>query len=70
MNCTTEAKNELAECRNRDQLFAKLGNLCEAAGYDYDYRRSFGSNARSAAAQSRNGVAEVIKHAELLEQRL
>ena len=70
MNCLTEAKNELAECRNKDQLFTKLSSLCEAAGYEYDYRRSFGSNARSATAQCCLGVAEVIKHAELIEGRI
>ncbi len=70
MTPLTEAKNELACCRTKDALYARLADLCEQAGYNYDYRRSMASNARCAAEQLRYGVAEMIHHAEKMEQRL
>ena len=70
MTPLSEAKCELSNCRNRDQLFNKLSSLCEQAGYQYDYNRSMGSNARCAAESLRYGVAELIKMAERIEARL
>ena len=67
MNPLTQAKNELACCRTKDALYARLADLCEQAGYHYDYSRSMSANARQAPS---NEVAELIKHAERLEGRL
>jgi len=70
MTPLSEAKCELSNCRNCGQLFNKLSSLCEQAGYQYNYNRSMGSNARCAAESLRYGVAEVIKHAERIEELL
>ncbi len=67
MNILTEAKNELSCCRSKDALYARLADLCEQAGYHYDYGRSMASNARQSPS---NDVADLIKHAERLEGRL
>jgi len=70
MTPLSEAKCELSNCRNRDQLFNKLSSLCEQAGYQYDYNRSMGGNAQKAVVSGRCIVAEIIKHAEMVEGRL
>lgn len=70
MNILTQAKNELACCRTKDALYARLYDLCEQAGYHYDYNRSMAANARCAAEQLRYGVADLIHHADKLESRL
>ena len=66
----TKDKNMLDMCMTRNSLYNVLSELCEAKGYQYDMSRSFSSNARQAAESCRYGVAEVIKHAEKLEERL
>lgn len=70
MNDLTEAKNTLATCRNKDQLYSALIDLCEQAGFDYNQRRGFGYNASRARDQQRYSVAELILHADKLEGRL
>ena len=70
MITTTEAKNRLEVCRNKNALFQTLSNVCEEMGYQYDFNRSTSSNARCAAETMRYGVAEVIKRAEQLEGKL
>jgi len=67
MSILTQAKNELACCRSKDALYARLYDLCEQAGYHYDYGRSMAANARQAPS---NEIAELIKHAEKMEGRL
>lgn len=66
----TKDKLQLDMCMTKTSLYATLSDLCEAKGYQYDMSRSFSSNARQAAESCRYGVAEVIKHAEKLEERL
>ena len=61
---------KLDMCMTRTSLYATLVELCEAKGYQYDMSRSFSSNARQAAESLRYGVAETIKYAERLEERL
>jgi hypothetical protein len=68
----SSAKDKIAldMCCTRTSLYATLAELCEAKGYQYDMSRSFSSNARQAAESMRYGVAELIKHAERIEERL
>lgn len=68
----SNAKDKIAldMCCTRNSLFNTLVDLCEAKGYQYDLSRSFSSNARQAAESCRYGVAEVIKHAEKIEDKL
>jgi hypothetical protein len=68
----SNAKDKIAldMCCTRNSLFNTLVDLCDAKGYQYDLSRSFSSNARQAAESSRYGVAETIKYAEKLEERL
>lgn len=70
MNCTTEAKNELAQCRNKDHLYSTLFDLCDQAGFNYNQRRGFAFNASRAREQQRFGIAEIIQHAEKIEGRM
>ena len=68
----SNAKDKIAldMCMTRTSLYAILAELCEAKGYQYDMSRSFSSNARQAAESMRYGVAELIKHAERIEEKL
>ena len=66
MNNLTEAKNELATCRNKDQLHNRLIDLCEQSGFHYNQQRGFGYNASRAREQQRYSVAEVIQWADKL----
>lgn len=68
----SNAKDKIAldMCMTKTSLYATLADLCEAKGYQYDMSRSFSSNARQAAESLRYGVAETIKYAERLEERL
>jgi len=63
-------KTALDMCMTKTSLYATLSDLCESKGYRYDMSRSFSSNARQAAESSRHGVAETIKYAEMIEERL
>lgn len=68
----SNAKDKIAldMCCTRNSLFNTLVELCEAKGYQYDLGRSFSSNAQRALSGMRPGVAELINHAEKLEERL
>ena len=68
----SNAKDKIAldMCMTKTSLYAILAELCEAKGYQYDMSRSFSSNARQAAESMRYGVAETIKYAERIEERL
>ena len=68
----SNAKDKIAldMCMTRTSLYATLADLCEKKGYQYDMSRSFSSNARQAAESMRYGVAELIKHAERIEEKL
>ena len=70
MNATTEAKNTLAQCRNKNQLHSVLIDLCDQSGFNYNQSRNLSYNVSRAREQQRYDLAEVIKHAETLEQRL
>ena len=70
MMSNAKDKIQLDMCMTRTSLYAILAELCEAKGYQYDMRRSFSSNARQAAESCRYGVAETIKYAEKLDERL
>ena len=70
MNSINEAKNALYQCATKTALFEKLDSLCANAGYHYDFRRSMASNARCASESCRYGVAEIIKHAEKIAEKL
>ena len=68
----SNAKDKIAldMCMTKTSLYVVLVDLCEKKGYQYDVSRSFSSNARQAAESMRYGVAELIKHAERIEERL
>jgi hypothetical protein len=68
----SNAKDKIAldMCCTKHSLYSTLAELCEDKGYQYDMYRSFGSNARTAAESMRYGVAELIKYAERIEERL
>lgn len=70
MNNLTEAKNELATCRNKDQLHSRLMDLCEQPGFYYNQQRGFAYNASRAREQQRFSIAELILHADKMEGRL
>ena len=66
MNNLTEAKNELATCRNKDQLHSRLMDLCEQSGFYYNQQRGFAYNASRAREQQRYSVSEIIQWADKL----
>lgn len=70
MNNLTEAKNELATCRNKDQLHNRLIDMCEQAGFYYNQQRGFTYNASRAREQQRYSIAELIQWAGKIEGRL
>ena len=70
MNCTTEAKNALAQCRNKDHLYSTLVDLCDQGGFHYNRQRGFSYNVSRAREQQRFGIAEIIQHAEKIEGRM
>lgn len=70
MNNLNEAKNQLATCRNKDQLYSALDSICSDAGFNYDIGMGFSYNVRRARSQERFKAVEVIQCAERLEGRL
>ena len=70
MNNLNEAKNQLATCRNKDQLYSALDSICSDAGFNYHLTMGFSYNIRRARAQERFKVVELIQCAERLVNRL
>lgn len=70
MKGLAEAKAAIIRARNQDELYRAVYSICDDAGYRFQDDSSLLENAGYAAQQCKNGIAELLRFADIKEGKL